>query len=419
MNKKIVSAATLCLFALLALLALFSSCAPDPGYGAGDEEHSKKPYESETYTAATPAPITEEEAGEYESLKNNSQSAFASTPETEVASFEYKKENGKVTITGYKGKQIIVRVPEYIDGTQVTCVAERAFEGSNIKALCLPDTVTSVGKGALYGCENLTTLKMPLPQDLGDNSLGIIFGSANEEYNGATVPKDLSLIVISGDAESIPDKTFYGFRYLRGISLPDSCAEFGDFAFFGCSSLIYVNTPASLNTVGRYAFGECTSMFCADVGESVESIGLGAFYRCNGLKEIKLPFAGGSAGENRYFGYIFGAETADWNEKFVPRSLGTAEFYDTCTGIADKAFYRCTSLVDVKLPKGLENIGIRAFYGCISIEEILIPDTVKKIDDDAFFGCINLEKVTVSENTEIGMQAFYGCKYAPTAEESK
>lgn len=400
----------------LSILGFLSSCAPDPNIGPVIEDSTKKPYESESYTAQTPEYITEEETSKYETLKNNAQSAFALVEQTSPEKFEYIVDNGEVTIKGYLGDDIVVRIPEKIDDCEVSIIEEGAFKDSHIRSICIPDTVKEINKGAFEGCANLTTMKMPIPENLEENSLGYIFGSTNEDYNGVSVPSGLSLIIINGELTEIPEKAFFGFKYLEGVVLPETCSHIGDFAFWGCSSLIYFGTPVGLQSIGRYTFGECLSLFCFDAGENTEDIGLGAFYGCNSLKEIKLPFVGGSAEENRFAGYIFGAKTADWNVNFIPDSLYSVELYDSCISIADKAFYKCHSLVCIKLSSNLETIGIRSFYGCISLAEITIPDTVRKIEDDAFFGCINLERVNMSGKTELGMQVFYGCKYTHNEE---
>lgn len=102
-------------------------------------------------------------------------------------------------------------------------------------------------------------------------------------------------------------------------------------------------------------------------------------------------------------------------------------------GIADGAFYGCTSLDSVELSDGITYIGRYAFAGCESLTKLTIPETVETIGGNAFSGCLSLESlhlpgklteipegmchacvsltdVNVPETvTAIGDEAFYSC----------
>ena len=127
------------------------------------------------------------------------------------------------------------------------------------------------------------------------------------------------------------------------------------------------------------------------------------------MRTLTLNFVGESKTENRFIGHIFGAESADFNDEFVPASLRTVNL--NCEEIPHRAFALCAYIMNVNLGENIEKIGVRAFYGCRSIQNIAIPDGVKTVGDDAFFGCDNLKSVSFSNGVEsIGMQAFYGCR---------
>ena len=74
------------------------------------------------------------------------------------------------------------------------------------------------------------------------------------------------------------------------------------------------------------------------------------------------------------------------------------------------AFYQCTSLVSLKLPKGITEIGVRAFQKCSNLADVAIPASVTSIGMLAFSGCSGLTGITIpSSVTSIGSSAFYGC----------
>ena len=60
-------------------------------------------------------------------------------------------------------------------------------------------------------------------------------------------------------------------------------------------------------------------------------------------------------------------------------------------------FSDCTSLVEVRLPEGLKEIGNYAFYRCARLAEINIPDSVQKIGKLAFRGCESLDDESLAD----------------------
>lgn len=77
------------------------------------------------------------------------------------------------------------------------------------------------------------------------------------------------------------------------------------------------------------------------------------------------------------------------------------------TYIGGAAFFGCTSLSEVKLPKTLTELGSSAFSIC-GLTSIELPATISKIGGACFWGCENLEKATVPY-TEDGGNLFSGC----------
>jgi hypothetical protein len=83
--------------------------------------------------------------------------------------------------------------------------------------------------------------------------------------------------------------------------------------------------------------------------------------------------------------------------------------YLPVTEIGDEAFYACTSLTKVTIPKGVTSIGDFAFYECRSLASITIPKGVTSIGNSAFAGT-SLTSITIPASvTEIGNYVFAGC----------
>lgn len=66
--------------------------------------------------------------------------------------------------------------------------------------------------------------------------------------------------------------------------------------------------------------------------------------------------------------------------------------------IRDNAFYKCSSLIQISLPEGLEKMGHHCFFDCTSLEEIIIPDSVSEIGMGCFESCIQLREAVLPDN---------------------
>ena len=286
-----------------------------------------------------------------------------------------------------------------------------AFADSTVRAVSVPDCVERIEKGAFAGCDNISTLRLPFVGDGGEiNHFGHIFGSDSYENHAIKVPASLDMVILGDKTEEIAENAFAGCKSVSAIALPESVESIGAFAFYECKDLVYITSLNSVKGVGSYAFGYCSSLVEADFS-AAESFDIGAFYECNSLHKLVLPFVGGSAEDNRFIGYVFGAESADYNDDFVPESLYEIKLSDACSEIPDRAFADCPYIANFIVPESVEKIGARAFYSCRSIQAIELPNALKTIGDDAFFGCDNLKSIEFGDGVEsIGMQAFYGCR---------
>lgn len=82
---------------------------------------------------------------------------------------------------------------------------------------------------------------------------------------------------------------------------------------------------------------------------------------------------------------------------------------DSVNYIGQEAFYQCTSLQTVKLPKNLKIIGKNAFNYNKSLSEVDIPEGTIHIDRHAFFDCIGLQKITIPDSVGYLGDDVIGC----------
>ena len=252
----------------------------------------------------------------------------------------------------------------------VTYIGEKAFHLSWLKSIELTDNVDSIGGGAFWGCNHLTSF------------------------------------IIPNKITSIRGNTFAYCERLASITIPRTVTSIGRYAFLGCSSLKKLNIPNTVQNIGDGAFtyieeielenGNINYEYRKDDGMIVELTTSKVIYSDN--KATKVPDDIKSIGD-----YAF---VNNQNITFLSHSnlsyIGSYAF-SHCTSlqsvslsnnsgtltIGSSAFSGCTSLSYVSLPKDVEplDIGGAAFSECSSLSCIIIPDNVYSIEYSTFKGC--------------------------------
>ena len=211
----------------------------------------------------------------------------------------------------------------YIDGNKlegkltipdsVTSIGERAFFGcKGLTSVTIPDSVTSIGYGAFSGCSSLESITIPFvgakagvtSSDTNQYPFGYIFGGYSyaggvettqpyyrddsRTYTTYYIPSSLKSVTVTGG--NILYGAFYDCSSLTSITIPDSVTSLGDYAFKNCSGLktvFYAGTEGqwkaisigsdnssltSATRVYNYDGVERTYSFVTSCDQSVDSV---------------------------------------------------------------------------------------------------------------------------------------------------
>jgi hypothetical protein len=284
-----------------------------------------------------------------------------------VSDFEYKIENGGITITKYKGSIKDVVIPERINGLPVvaigaiafTTIGDGEFHGIQLTSITLPNSLRSIGGGA-FTDNKLTSITLP-------NSITSIGSSAfaGNQLTSITLPNSITSIEMYA----------FSSNQLTSITLPNSITSIGICAF-ASNQLTSITLPNSITTIDNYAFAY-NQLTSVTIPSSVTTIGECAFYD-NKLTSIVIPFSVVNLADNAF----------DENVKIT--SLGQNEsdfYYEIDNGKIIITGYR-GSVKDVVIPEKINNMFVTKIdsfaFERKGLTSVRIPNSVTEIKTDAF-----------------------------------
>lgn len=269
---------------------------------------------------------------------------------------EYTVEPTTLIIDGYalqNSSAVSVILPEGLQS-----IGESAFYGSAIRAIDIPDTVTSLGIAAF-------------------NRSG------------------LRSVRLSESLIEIPDKCFAG-TYLTEVSIPDGTERIASSAFNSCERLEKVSFGDGVRYIEDNAFSDCKLLSDVAIPGQVKYIGQNAFMR-TAIRSVYLPktlefVESGAFKEcNELTEAIFDPECPVTELKGATflkcARLERIVLTDKITRIASRAAEDCSRLmtVDMRGNQVLSVIEERAFYGASSLREIALPASLTELGEMAFW----------------------------------
>ena len=218
--------------------------------------------------------------------------------------------NAEVTVNGYGTYTDNIVIPNKVsyDSKEysVTSIERDAFRYCCMKAIDIPEGVTSIGDGAFYDCHFLESINIP------------------------------------ESVTSIGELAFADCQHLTAINIPEGVTRIRQSVFSGCINLTSIEIPESVTSIGNYAFSYCAGLTSIKIPEGVTSIGKEAFSYCAGLTSIVVA-SGNSVYDSRnncnaIINTIDNSLVSGCKNTVIPEGV---------TSIGDYAFYGCSSLADI------------------------------------------------------------------------
>ena len=347
---------------------------------------------------------------------------------SDYSMFEYESNgDGTCTITvlnAHDSTDIVLpdRAP---NGDVVTGIGVGAFAGEDITSVTIPISVTSIGKNAFKGCDELTDVYYAgtlaqwdtiaiaagneplLTAELhcaADGSEGLAY----EDNGDGTCT--ITGIGTCTDTDVIIPNEIYGLRVTK----------IGYCAFYYNTKITSIKLSENIVTVEGSAFRQCENLKNATILNCDVRIGEEAFaygglsdiyfngtyeqwdyavlpsqsynYNYNNVKihtinteSIGLSYEDNGDGTCT----ITGIGGCSDNNVYIPWYIGDLRV----TAIGDRAFENQSGLTEIHIPNSVKSIGTRAFYGCTGLTEMAIPRSVTSIGTQIFYKASNIHTV--------------------------
>ena len=323
----------------------------------------------------------------------------------------------------YSGNIVIPSEVVYNNKTYtVIAIGKDAFHNeTKVRAVAIPNSVTTIDSEAFRGCTSLTSVTIP-------NSVTTIRSEAFSECTS------LTSVTIPNSVTTIMSRTFYGCTSLTSVTIPNSVTIIGSEAFYGCRDL-------SSLTIGTGVILIENGAFEMEYYENIEKVIWLPNTPPEGYTEIKglrnyvandsysnlenvtvYPFLSSifEEGGIKYVPVSPSDRTCDAIDCVYDNSAANIMITKTVNhqgvnmsllNVNDYLCYNNDSIKTVTIKDFDANISYCAFSSCDGIETVDIKNLTGNIGDDAFVNCYGIETVDIEDLTgNIGDKAFYGCR---------
>ena len=334
---------------------------------------------------------------------------------------------------------------EYTVPNTVTSIGDNAFYGcKSLTSVTISNSIIKIGLDAFSGCSNISSLSIGtglLEINKSDNCnpikviwqcntppkgyeyfTGKINYVANDSYDfeNMVIYPLLSSVFESEGVIYVPVNPSQRTCDIIDCSYSDKTKELvlkGETTYKGTKMSVAKMNPYSFynndyiehlnisfsGEIPEYAFYDCKNIDEIIIPNTISNIKPYSFYGCGSIKEISLNNTGSI--DNNAF------------QNSCTQYAATLVVSSNVLDIGNEAFMDCRALSDIQLNNS-GSIGVSAFEGSAlySPSKLSIGETVGKIGSKAFFGCKGLSEITLNNSGYIGDNAFQNSMSRNSAE---
>ena len=335
----------------------------------------------------------------------------------------------------------VITIPSSVEYEGVVCnvtsIGEFAFKDCTaLVTINMPSSIVSIGNSAFYGCSGLKEIVIP---ENVTNMEGFTFGHCTSLLT-VTFPKTLISMPMAFDdcpnIESVYIKdltawcklnfwqrrcnplNYASHLYVNGQELtdlvvPEEVEVVGN-SFWGFKGLKSLVVPEGVKEIGPYAFGNCNNLASVTIANTVTKIDDYAFRSCKALTEIRIPNSVNHIGEEDFKG------CTNLKELIIGSGLdylGPASF-SNCTELTDVYVYT-NSRPKTYYDNSFSNSDIN--YATLHVRESLRSSFKSDIPWKNFGSIVKVPDITYIVDGEIYMKdiVIVGTPITPIAEPEK
>ena len=340
--------------------------------------------------------------------------------------YKYEVIDEQVNIEAYIGNDTVLVIPSTIAGKEVGQIGWGVFRNcSELSDVTIPSSVTYIDDGAFYGCRGLMSISVAANNANYCSESGVLFNKNKRELLCCPEGKK-GTYTIPSSVTDIRWGAFADCSSLTNVTIPSSVVYIGSNAFNNCSSLMSISVvanntdycseagvlfnkaksellccpagkkgtytiPSSVTDIGSSAFSGCSGLTDVAIPSSVTNVGWGAFVGCSGLTNVTIPSSVTEI-DIRAFNCSGLTEfrVAENNKNYCSEAgvlFNKDKSMLVCYPAGRKGRYT--------IPSSVTSIYVGAFYNCTGLTGLTIPRSVKEIvqggsSDSGFEGCYNI-----------------------------
>lgn len=303
-------------------------------------------------------------------------------------------------------------------GNGVTSIKKYAFDDcKNLTRVKIPKSVTSIGEDAFRGCDKLEDYEVDADNEYySSDSYGVLYNKNKTELVQYPIGNERTNFIIPDGVTTIGKSAFFGCNNLTSLTIPDSVIAIGDSAFYNCDSITSLTIPDSVTTIGDKVFAYCNGITSVTIPDSVTVIASYAFYWCDSLTDAYYSGTEDEWNEMEIgeynesllnatihynYGKSFGncGETLTWSfdeDSKVLSITGSGEM-DNLASFEEYGWaYFKDQIEVVEFGNAAVSVGSNAFYSCPNLKEVYLSESIGTIGANAFADCPLLSLVIVS-----------------------